>query len=240
VKRHLTFANVASALALFFAIGGGTAAIALQGKNRVDSGDIKNRAVKTRDLANNAATGAKVNESTFTIVPDSDELDGISSELFQIGNGVAAAIAGGVDDTASFGRIDLGSVTLRLDCVDSNSMTVAVTDEAGGASPSASVPTDVWVNGAHDQITTDGSTTLPESLDLSTGGSALRVQVWTTDDVVTDANVSAFYNTQPANDVCTVVVPIQQNFVAASPVNGASAQPERPPMPTASGLLPRG
>src|SRR5918998_4949469 len=46
-------------LALFFAIAGGSA-IALQGRNSVDSGDIKAKAVKTSDIANNAVTTKKI------------------------------------------------------------------------------------------------------------------------------------------------------------------------------------
>jgi hypothetical protein len=41
IRRHLTFANVASAIALFVALGGGTA-VALSGSNTVFSDDIAN------------------------------------------------------------------------------------------------------------------------------------------------------------------------------------------------------
>ena len=52
-------ATVIACLALFFAIAGGSA-IALNGKNAVDSGDIKPKAVKTSDIANNAVTTKKI------------------------------------------------------------------------------------------------------------------------------------------------------------------------------------
>ena len=52
-------ATTIACLALFFAIAGGSA-IALQGRNSVDSGDIKPKAVKTSDIANNAVTTRKI------------------------------------------------------------------------------------------------------------------------------------------------------------------------------------
>ena len=52
-------AIVIACLALFFAVAGGSA-IALQGSNTVDSGDIKPKAVKTSDIANNAVTTKKI------------------------------------------------------------------------------------------------------------------------------------------------------------------------------------
>src|SRR6266545_4169132 len=50
VRRHLTFANVASGLALFLVLTGGTA-MALQGHNTVFSDDIVNGQVKEADVA---------------------------------------------------------------------------------------------------------------------------------------------------------------------------------------------
>ena len=57
--RRLSPTTVIACLALFFAIAGGSA-IALQGRNSVDSGDIKAKAVKTSDIANNAVTTKKI------------------------------------------------------------------------------------------------------------------------------------------------------------------------------------
>jgi hypothetical protein len=50
LKRHLTYANVASTLALVVAIAGGTAALAAS-KNSVTSSSIKPYNVTARDLA---------------------------------------------------------------------------------------------------------------------------------------------------------------------------------------------
>ena len=57
--RRPSPATAIACLALFFAVAGGTA-IALQGRNTVDSGDIKPKAVKTSDIANNAVTTKKI------------------------------------------------------------------------------------------------------------------------------------------------------------------------------------
>jgi hypothetical protein len=58
-RRHLTFANVASALALFLTVSGGTA-VALTGSNTVFSDDIVNGEVKAADIGNNAVGSAKI------------------------------------------------------------------------------------------------------------------------------------------------------------------------------------
>jgi hypothetical protein len=60
IRRHLSFANVASAIALFVAVGGGTA-VALNGSNTVQSDDLGPGAqVKAADVADNAVNGADV------------------------------------------------------------------------------------------------------------------------------------------------------------------------------------
>lgn len=51
LRNRLTFANVASALALFIALGSG-AALALPGKNSVNSGDVRNETLKSADVRN--------------------------------------------------------------------------------------------------------------------------------------------------------------------------------------------
>lgn len=51
--------TVIACLALFFAVAGGSA-IALNGRNTVDSGDIRKGAVRTADLANDSVTTRKI------------------------------------------------------------------------------------------------------------------------------------------------------------------------------------
>ena len=65
IRSHLTFANVVSALCLFFVLGGGTA-VALTGSNTVQSDDLGPGAqVKAPDVAANAVAGPNVKDLTF-------------------------------------------------------------------------------------------------------------------------------------------------------------------------------
>ena len=57
--RRPSPATTIACLALFFAVAGGSA-VALQGRNSVDSGDIKKGNVKTSDIRNNAVTTKKI------------------------------------------------------------------------------------------------------------------------------------------------------------------------------------
>ena len=65
VSEHLP-SNVVGYIALFcFAMSG--VAGALPGKNKVDSGDIKNGQVKSVDVLDNNLTGADIDDSTLTV-----------------------------------------------------------------------------------------------------------------------------------------------------------------------------
>lgn len=59
IQRHLSFANVTSLMALFFAMGGTGYALTIP-RNSVGTQQIKKAAVANSDLRNNAVTGAKV------------------------------------------------------------------------------------------------------------------------------------------------------------------------------------
>src|SRR4051794_7766924 len=66
IRRHLTFANVASAIALFVALTGGTA-VALSGSNTVQSDDLGPGAqVKAPDVAAGAVGSAVVINESLT------------------------------------------------------------------------------------------------------------------------------------------------------------------------------
>jgi len=65
IQERLTYANVVSTLCLFLLLGGGTA-VALRGRNSVDSGDIKNRQVKFKDIGNDAVRGPKLAPNAVT------------------------------------------------------------------------------------------------------------------------------------------------------------------------------
>lgn len=96
VRQHLR-SNAVAYVALFFALSG--SAYALQGKNSVDSGDIRNGQVKTRDVANDTGkgalrgidvasdtlTGSDIDEGSLGRVPsaqNAETLNGLDSAKF--------------------------------------------------------------------------------------------------------------------------------------------------------------
>ena len=76
ILDRLTYANVLSTLLAFVVLGGGTA-VALDGKNTVDSGDVVNSTLKGKDVKDNTVTGADIDEASLSKVPDADRIDGI-------------------------------------------------------------------------------------------------------------------------------------------------------------------
>ena len=65
VKSHVSAPLVISLIALFTALGG--VAGALPGKNKVNSGDIKNNSVKSADVKDDSLTGGDINEGTLKL-----------------------------------------------------------------------------------------------------------------------------------------------------------------------------
>lgn len=107
MRRHFTYANVMSSIAVFMILGGATAMAAKVGTGQLKAGSVKtgkiakeavksgkiangaistakiaNGAVTTEKIANDAVTGEKANESTFSQVPNAKTLDGISASAF--------------------------------------------------------------------------------------------------------------------------------------------------------------
>jgi hypothetical protein len=72
LRARIGSAHVIATIALFFAIAGGSA-IALKGKNSVDSGDLKKNAVHTSDIQKNAVTSAKIKDGTVGSADVKDE-----------------------------------------------------------------------------------------------------------------------------------------------------------------------
>jgi hypothetical protein len=67
IRRHLSFANVFSVIAVFLALGGSAYAFTL-GKNSVKSKNIAKGAVKTSDIGNGAVTTAKLKAGTLASI----------------------------------------------------------------------------------------------------------------------------------------------------------------------------
>src|SRR5829696_9193190 len=65
-RRHLTFANVVSLVALFVALGGGAYAVHQAKKNSVTSKSIRDGAVRSQDVKDAALTGADVLDGSLS------------------------------------------------------------------------------------------------------------------------------------------------------------------------------
>lgn len=101
-RKHLTYANVLATVAAFLALGGGGLAVAshltVRGsdivRDAVRSKHIKAASVKGRQIAPNAVTGSKVNESTLGTVPNADRVDGSHASAFLRSNAPGVPVAG--------------------------------------------------------------------------------------------------------------------------------------------------
>jgi hypothetical protein len=124
IKKHLTYANVMSSLAVFLVLGGGAAFAANQlGKNSVGSkqlkknavtaAKIKRNAVTTAKIRNRAVTGAKIDLATLGTVPSATHA-GVADSAGNAGN---ANTVGGqsvvkVFKTMSAGQTDVSIAAL--------------------------------------------------------------------------------------------------------------------------------
>lgn len=102
MRKHLTYPNVMSTIAVFLLLGGATAIAAKKigtkgiKANAVTAGKIRRNAVTTKKIRNNAVTGPKVNESTLAAVPEAivaGSLTGQTPFFFRLGFGQAQTIA---------------------------------------------------------------------------------------------------------------------------------------------------
>jgi hypothetical protein len=226
ISRRVTFANVASALALFIAIGGGTA-FGLAGRNTVTSDDIVPANVRTSDIARNAVTASKINNAAPGIdAVNADKLDGISGENYQLGDG----ISGGegfvqINNGAAVNPlVGLSGGHLSFTCGNPTS-TLAYIDNA-----SSGFDTDVWEGqgtGNHSTVTDGGSKT--DLIPTGTSGT-VRFQVFA--EVVDDVTFSWFFDptSTPNPNRCTVAVSTQTNGYppALTPRKHGHARPAGP------------
>jgi hypothetical protein len=118
MRRFLASRRPSPAMAIAFvallAALSGTA-VALPGKNSVDSGDIKNKQVKGKDLANNAVTGKKIKNGSITGADVKDDsltgADINESTLGQVPSANTANSANTASSANSAGNADqLGGV----------------------------------------------------------------------------------------------------------------------------------
>ena len=81
MRKHLSFANVTSLLALFIALGGTSYAVATIGtkqikNNSVRSTDVRNSTLTNRDVKRGSLGGRAVKESTLGTVPRAGRVGG--------------------------------------------------------------------------------------------------------------------------------------------------------------------
>ena len=119
LRSKLTYPHVVSTIALFIALGGG--AYALDGQNRVNSGDVKNNTLTSKDqkdgkgtkgvdVANNSLKGADVDESSLGKVPAAANADN-AAHATNADNATQAANATEADHAADAGTVN--SVEIR-------------------------------------------------------------------------------------------------------------------------------
>ena len=141
-------------VALLAALSG--TAIALPGKNTVDSGDLKNGVVSTkdiknnnvrgRDVRNNTLTGADINESTLGQVPSANSAN--SANTANSANSANTASAADSVDGLSFARInyrapagsgsqtilEFGGLTIAAECAVGPLLSATATSTVDNAS----------------------------------------------------------------------------------------------------------
>jgi hypothetical protein len=100
LTRRPSPAMAVAFVALLAALSG--TAVALPGVNTVDSGDIKNRQVKAKDIARNAVTGPKIRNGTVRSADVRDNsLTGTDINEGTLGQVPSAATAGTANSLAS-------------------------------------------------------------------------------------------------------------------------------------------
>lgn len=113
LRSRMTYANVASTLALVIAVGGGGAAVAAAKlpANSVGSKQVINNSLNSKDLKDDRVKGVDIDESTLGQVPSAANADNATNA----GNAATATTANGlssgaINDPNVFGTGNLGIV----------------------------------------------------------------------------------------------------------------------------------
>jgi hypothetical protein len=136
IRKHITFANVMSSIAVFLVLGGGAAYAAkkigsneIKGnsittgkikKEAVSASKIKKNAVTTAKIANGAVTGAKLNLGTVGTVPNATHANSADN----------ANTVGGQSATKIFAKLGNGAGTTTIATIAGFTITAAC--PAGG------------------------------------------------------------------------------------------------------------
>lgn len=136
LRSKLTYPYLVSTIALFVALGGG--AYALEGVNRVNSGDVKNNTLTSKDqkdgkgtkgvdVTNNSLKGADVDESSLGQVPSAANANHANSAdtATNASNAADADHADQADNATTVNSVGVQGVRYRQDAV-TNSPTEVV------------------------------------------------------------------------------------------------------------------
>ena len=232
LRPRLTFSNVVSVIALFVALGGGAYAAV----------KLKPNQVKSKHIAPDAVRGVDANESSFGQVPsaanavtaqsaatasDADTLGGLAAgELIgQGGNGFDDAIAGFLDEDKVGGIVVFEGV-VAVHCTATPELVYA---DIGGDP----FETDLWVDGAHQEVP-DGGITTP-GFPLTAAGDTSQVHIWGGGGTVADVLASAVWD--GSGTECRVAFTSQENLDTGF---AARSAPDRGRADLSRGGLPEG
>jgi hypothetical protein len=202
-RSKLSFANVTSAVALFLALGGGSA-IALQGTNTVESNDIIAKNVKTSDLALDAVNSSRIADGG---VADADLAEAVRPRplTFKFSE----------TDNQQRTVVAIGDMTLRATCSQA-------TNPAGRADLRVTIESD-GVGGLLDEASVgrNGSTDFTDAIDNDVSASGTQRELA---EIVPDAALGrvqvgglwTYFNNQQT-------VNLQMHLIADDDFDGAGS-----------------
>jgi hypothetical protein len=148
IRSRFSSAHLIAGTALLFAVGGGSA-LALQGVNSVNSGDIRNGSVRSADVRNNGLRGVDIREGTLNCgaIPNAD----CSADDATEGGGAPGTPGGGSTTTAFSFRtstdqtvnnlVNAGGLTIDVNCTGADLDVVAETSVDNSTIYTASLQT---------------------------------------------------------------------------------------------------
>jgi hypothetical protein len=134
IRRHLSFANAMSVLAMFIALGSGAYAVHVA-KHSVGSPQLKKNAVKEKKIANGAVTQKKIADGAVTgakIADGSVGLADVNATLHQLCPGGTIYLQGACIETGQRGGAGLKFIDARPACGPSGRLpSIAELDSLG-------------------------------------------------------------------------------------------------------------